>query len=87
MRQEAQFTPVLSLFKNNYLLLFIFIFFNFSSLCEELRALFQVLWSGKWAVVSPNALLQAVWSYIPAFRGYSQQDAQEFLRFVSRFLE
>lgn len=50
-----------------------------SSLCEELRALFQVLWASKWSVVSPNALLQAVWSYIPAFRGYSQQDAQEFL--------
>lgn len=49
------------------------------SLCEELRALFHVLWSGKWTVVSPNTLLQAMWSYIPAFRGYSQQDAQEFL--------
>eukprot|EP00106_Octopus_bimaculoides_P005011 XP_014772453.1 PREDICTED: LOW QUALITY PROTEIN: ubiquitin carboxyl-terminal hydrolase 44-like [Octopus bimaculoides] len=50
-----------------------------SSLCEELRSLFQALWSGQSSVVSPNALLQAVWDYIPAFQGYSQQDAQEFL--------
>ncbi|XP_036368298.1 ubiquitin carboxyl-terminal hydrolase 44 [Octopus sinensis] len=49
------------------------------SLCEELRSLFQALWSGQSSVVSPNALLQAVWDYIPAFQGYSQQDAQEFL--------
>uniref|UniRef100_A0A8B9TJZ6 Ubiquitin carboxyl-terminal hydrolase n=1 Tax=Anas platyrhynchos TaxID=8839 RepID=A0A8B9TJZ6_ANAPL len=38
------------------------------SLCHELHTLFQVMWSGKWALV-----------LIPAFRGYAQQDAQEFL--------
>ncbi|XP_077090123.1 ubiquitin carboxyl-terminal hydrolase 44 [Siphateles boraxobius] len=49
------------------------------SLCHELHTLFQVMWSGKWALVSPFAMLHSVWQLIPAFRGYGQQDAQEFL--------
>uniref|UniRef100_A0ABM5G735 ubiquitinyl hydrolase 1 n=1 Tax=Pogona vitticeps TaxID=103695 RepID=A0ABM5G735_9SAUR len=49
------------------------------SLCHELHTLFRVMWSGKWASVSPFAMLHSVWSLIPAFRGYDQQDAQEFL--------
>ncbi|XP_068611086.1 ubiquitin carboxyl-terminal hydrolase 44 [Brachionichthys hirsutus] len=49
------------------------------SLCHELHTLFQVMWSGKWALVSPFAMLHSVWKLIPAFRGYAQQDAQEFL--------
>ncbi|XP_077565402.1 ubiquitin carboxyl-terminal hydrolase 44 [Stigmatopora nigra] len=50
-----------------------------ASLCHELRTLFRVMWSGKWALVSPFAMLHSVWQLIPAFRGYAQQDAQEFL--------
>ncbi|XP_048241529.1 ubiquitin carboxyl-terminal hydrolase 44-like [Haliotis rufescens] len=49
------------------------------SLSQELHGLLRVLWSGKWAQVSPHAFLQAVWSKIPAFKGHSQHDAQEFL--------
>ncbi|XP_054990244.1 ubiquitin carboxyl-terminal hydrolase 49 [Sorex araneus] len=49
------------------------------SLCHELHTLFRVMWSGKWALVSPFAMLHSVWSLIPAFRGCDQQDAQEFL--------
>ncbi|OWF47359.1 ubiquitin carboxyl-terminal hydrolase 44-like [Mizuhopecten yessoensis] len=49
------------------------------SLHQELNGLFRVLWSGRWAQVSPHALLQAVWQAIPTFKGYAQQDAQEFL--------
>ncbi|XP_063303157.1 ubiquitin carboxyl-terminal hydrolase 44 isoform X1 [Pelobates fuscus] len=49
------------------------------SLCHELHTLFQVMWSGKWVLVSPFAMLHSVWRLIPAFRGYAQQDAQEFL--------
>ncbi|XP_053318625.1 ubiquitin carboxyl-terminal hydrolase 44 isoform X1 [Spea bombifrons] len=49
------------------------------SLCHELHTLFQIMWSGKWALVSPFAMLHSVWRLIPAFRGYAQQDAQEFL--------
>ena len=49
------------------------------SLCHELHTLFRVMWSGRWALVSTFAMLHSVWSLIPAFRGYDQQDAQEFL--------
>ncbi|XP_013409004.1 ubiquitin carboxyl-terminal hydrolase 44 [Lingula anatina] len=49
------------------------------SLSEELHALFRVIWSGKWVLVSPHAVLHAVWNHIPSFKGFAQQDAQEFL--------
>ncbi|XP_064634979.1 ubiquitin carboxyl-terminal hydrolase 44-like isoform X2 [Lineus longissimus] len=49
------------------------------SLSHELHALFRVMWSGKWGIVSPHSMLHAVWNIIPFFKGYSQQDAQEFL--------
>ncbi|XP_006871875.1 PREDICTED: ubiquitin carboxyl-terminal hydrolase 44 [Chrysochloris asiatica] len=52
---------------------------QYISLCHELHTLFQVMWSGRWALVSPFAMLHSVWRLIPAFRGYAQQDAQEFL--------
>jgi len=40
------------------------------------------MWSGRWAQVSPHALLQAVWQSISAFKGYAQHDAQEFLWYI-----
>ncbi|XP_022323402.2 ubiquitin carboxyl-terminal hydrolase 44-like [Crassostrea virginica] len=49
------------------------------SLCQELNGLFRVLWSGRWAQISPHGFLQAVWQKIPTFKGHAQQDAQEFL--------
>ncbi|GFO50709.1 ubiquitin carboxyl-terminal hydrolase 44-like [Plakobranchus ocellatus] len=49
------------------------------SLCQEMHGLLRVLWSGKWAQVSPHGFLQAVWRAIPAFKGHLQHDAQEFL--------
>ncbi|XP_051549885.1 ubiquitin carboxyl-terminal hydrolase 49-like [Myxocyprinus asiaticus] len=49
------------------------------SLCHELHTLFRIMWSGRWSLVSPFAMLHSVWNLIPAFRGYDQQDAQEFL--------
>lgn len=52
---------------------------QYFSLCHELHTLFEVMWSGKWALVSPCAMLHSVWRVIPAFCGYTQQDAQEFL--------
>nr|XP_054757759.1 ubiquitin carboxyl-terminal hydrolase 44-like [Lytechinus pictus] len=48
-------------------------------LCHELHMLLRVMWSGKWAIVSPHGFLSSVWRLIPSFRGYAQQDAQEFL--------
>nr|CAB3267566.1 ZF(UBP)-3 zinc finger protein 3 [Phallusia mammillata] len=49
------------------------------SLCHELHDLYHIMWSGKWKLVSPYHFLSSVWQLIPSFRGYSQQDAQEFL--------
>jgi len=51
-----------------------------SSLANELSALLRVMWSGKWAVVSAHQMLSAVWNKMPFFKGYTQHDAQEFLR-------
>ena len=52
------------------------------SLTQEIHGLMRVMWSGKWAVVTPHTVLSAVWTHIPSFRGYCQQDAQEFLWYV-----
>ena len=65
-----------------FILYFALVFAMFSSLSDELGALFRVMWSGKWAVVSPHRILSAVWISMPFFKGYTQQDAQEFLRFA-----
>lgn len=58
--------------------LFLFLL-ELGSLCEEIHGLMRVMWSGKWAVVTPHTILTAIWHHIPTFRGYCQQDAQEFL--------
>ena len=49
------------------------------ALAAKLNAVFRVIWSGKWAVASPHAILGAVWQLLPQFRGYQQQDAHELL--------
>ena len=48
------------------------------SLCLEIHNLLRVLWSGKWGVVTPHALVFAIWRFIPGFRSFRQQDAHEF---------
>lgn len=48
-------------------------------LYQEIHNLFKILWSGQRTVVSPSNLLYAVWTTLPTFKGYKQQDAQEFL--------
>lgn len=52
------------------------------SLTMQLHTLLRVLWSGKWAVATPYALLEAVWKFVPKFRNRQQQDAQEFLCYL-----
>ena len=52
------------------------------SLCNEVADLVRVLWSGRWAVVTPYALVYAVWRFVPQFRSYQQQDAQEFFSYL-----
>jgi ubiquitin carboxyl-terminal hydrolase 44/49 len=49
------------------------------SLCNGLYELLRVMWSGKWATVTPHTFLNTVWKAVPSFYGFSQQDAQEFL--------
>ena len=53
-----------------------------ASLCQEIHRLLRVMWSGKWAVVTPHTVLTSIWHHVPSFRGYCQQDAQEFLWYV-----
>jgi hypothetical protein len=48
-------------------------------LCHDLESLFRILWSGKWTVITPYALLYDIWRIVPSFRGYQQQDAEELL--------
>jgi ubiquitin C-terminal hydrolase len=52
------------------------------SLVVELHNIFRVFSSGKWLVVTPYALLDALWKFVPHFRGYKQQDAQEFFSYL-----
>ncbi|KAF5397697.1 hypothetical protein PHET_08955 [Paragonimus heterotremus] len=51
---------------------------NHSSVYEELYNILKVLWSSQRAVVSPSNLLYTIWTALPSFKGYRQQDAQEF---------
>jgi ubiquitin carboxyl-terminal hydrolase 44/49 len=53
-----------------------------ASLCLELHQLLRVIWSGKYAVVTPSSLLYTLWKCVPKFRNYQQQDAQEFLCYL-----
>ena len=58
------------------------------SLCLEIHNLLRVLWSGRWAVVTPNALVFAIWRFVPCFRSFRQQDAHEFFsHFIERLQE
>ena len=48
------------------------------SLSSEIHNVLRVLWSGQWAVATPYSLVFAIWRFVPHFRSYLQQDAQEF---------
>ncbi|KER19901.1 hypothetical protein T265_11441 [Opisthorchis viverrini] len=50
-----------------------------TSIYEELYSVLRLLWSGQRTVVSPSNLLYSIWTALPAFKGYRQQDAEEFL--------
>eukprot|EP00948_MAST-09A_sp_MAST-9A-sp1_P003950 g3950.t1 len=48
------------------------------NLCDEVHNVLRVIWSGRWSVITPYALIHTIWRLIPRFKGYRQQDAHEF---------
>merc|ERR1719210_2495743 len=52
-------------------------------LTDELKKVIVALNHGEEkSAISPDSLFQAVWKVVPRFRGYQQQDAHEFLRYM-----
>lgn len=52
------------------------------ALAEAFAQLIRVMWSQQYTFVSPVTFREAITRYAPAFRGYDQHDAQEFLAFL-----
>jgi ubiquitin carboxyl-terminal hydrolase 3 len=50
-----------------------------TSICDEFYLLIREMTKGD-SFVSPNTFLSAIWKVLPSFKGYKQQDAQEFMR-------
>jgi len=50
---------------------------------DELKKVLMALkQSDDKSAISPNSLFEAIWKVVPRFRGYQQQDAHEFLRYM-----
>jgi len=50
---------------------------------DELKKVLMALkQSDDKSAISPDSLFQAIWKVVPRFRGYQQQDAHEFLRYM-----
>ncbi|KAK7115768.1 ubiquitin carboxyl-terminal hydrolase 3-like [Littorina saxatilis] len=53
-----------------------------SLVVEELRKILVALWQGNKSAISPESLFSVIWKVVPRFRGYQQQDAHEFMRYL-----
>lgn len=51
-------------------------------LIEEVRKTLVSLWQGTKGAISPESLFCVIWKVVPRFRGYQQQDAHEFMRYL-----
>jgi len=49
---------------------------------ELIKVLMALKKSDDKSALSPDSLFQAIWKVVPRFRGYQQQDAHEFLRYM-----
>lgn len=56
------------------------------SLVEEVRKTLCSLWQGNQTAFSPDSLFYTIWKLMPSFRGYQQQDAHEFMRYLLDYL-
>ncbi|XP_021937087.1 ubiquitin carboxyl-terminal hydrolase 3-like isoform X4 [Zootermopsis nevadensis] len=56
---------------------------NDALMAEELRKiLISLTQGGSKGAISPESLFLVIWKIVPRFRGYQQQDAHEFLRYM-----
>ncbi|XP_060709638.1 ubiquitin carboxyl-terminal hydrolase 3 isoform X1 [Hemiscyllium ocellatum] len=55
---------------------------NSVSLVEEFRKTLCALWQGSQTAFCPESLFYVIWKIMPNFRGYQQQDAHEFMRYL-----
>eukprot|EP00842_Homolaphlyctis_polyrhiza_P002880 jgi/Hompol1/3593/HPOL_002590-RA len=52
------------------------------SIWTEFCELVHEMWTTRLQMLTPDSFLESIWKVVPMFRGYQQQDAQEFIRYL-----